>query len=352
MYLEILVENAFDSEDDKDYEDEAYDTEVFPVDSLNKHHFDIVVKFWLLNNLLPPPEKFEVVPSSGIIHKSVIITEFALLVCLPKKRNIFGENRNLWYLKSKLQKPQGSLWKALFPDIFAKRKLILVDQVNEQILEEKKRKVLLTALKTDGLGLSLLYLDLKTKPAIKKKESTSSPLELANKVAKRKKIKSDILTDQEKKKITTVVGGDPGEVYYVGLCATKVENYSFDEKSKKLTKFAKNATVTNLKLKSSAAAEPSRLYRNFLEHEKLVANSNDDRQFKLTKAKLDVYALELSMERKLTPTENRHFKIVAGNPDDLADEDGADGAQRRHMTMSENGIYFIKVYLTLSQVVG
>jgi hypothetical protein len=93
-------------------------------------------------------------------------------------------------------------------------------------------------------------------------------------------LKSDTLTIEEKSKIKTVVGGDPGEVYYVGLCATQVADYKAIDGGE--LQFDQEAFVTNLKLKSSAASEPSRRFRNWLQHQKTER----------------VYELERLLERK------------------------------------------------------
>ena len=256
-----------------------------------RHKFDAVIKFYRLNNLLEKSDRFVVVPSSPIAHKSVTITEATLLKNLPSDTIIFGEKLKEWFNtgNSTLKKTQGQLWSQLFGRIVDKQKLKLVDAVKE-VDDVVHKKILSTTIRTNGFDLELLYVDRRTVAEKTKKPSSNSLADQSKTYSSRKKLKSDIITTEDKEKIKTVVGGDPGEVYYVGLCATKVADYELDPINLGELIFKEDAKVTNLKLKTTAAAEPSRRYRNWLEHQKTE----------------EIFSQERLLGRTVKRMENRH----------------------------------------------
>jgi hypothetical protein len=311
----IFDDNLSDSDSsDEDYQDAIFDLEETPraFNNSTKHKFDAVVKFHLINSMLPRPERFAVVPSSGIVHKSILVTEASLLYNIKANVSIFGEKKSEWVSSNgKLVKCPGVLWQNLFPRIVERKKLILIDQADPA---GNSSRILISSIKTDGLDLSLLYVDQKTKPE-KSFASKRPVMELARTVGRTKRLKSDDIYDEDRERIRKVVGGDPGEVYFVGLCATNVDDYYIDDNFQPY--FKKKSKLNNLKLKTSAASEPSRRFRNFLEHEKRIASSDGDRSFSVSKTTLNVFELERLMERILITVGNRHIPLPATESDEL-----------------------------------
>ena len=283
-----------------------------------EHLRNIVVKFWLLNNMLSIEDKFEVVPCSGIGHKFILITEMSFLHSLPPSiKTVGGRVLSFWFKHKEFLQTNGSLWQTLFPRALEKKKMKLIDQVEKNV--NFGENILITTIKTDGLELNLLYIDRKTVKTPELQKSDKSPVELAKMAPSRKMMKSDEISEAERKIFKTVVGGDPGEIYYLGLCSTSVNDYVLNE-SRQMS-FKDSAKVTNLKLKTTAASEPSRRYRNFLEHEKAFAASDasdQERRWRVTKTKVNIFDLEQDMGRKLIPAVNRvpdpEIAIVEINP--------------------------------------
>ncbi len=99
-----------------------------------EHLRNIVVKFWLLNNMLSIEDKFEVVPCSGIGHKFILITEMSFLLSLPSSiETVGGQKRSYWFKHTKFLQTNGSLWQTLFPRALEKKKMKLINQVEKNL---------------------------------------------------------------------------------------------------------------------------------------------------------------------------------------------------------------------------
>ena len=82
---------------DNDYIHEDYEIESFPENVITKHHYDIVVKFWLLNNLLSPSDKFEVL--TRLVLKARVVLFHVVLT----NKNFFLTEQHLVARSAQLQ---------------------------------------------------------------------------------------------------------------------------------------------------------------------------------------------------------------------------------------------------------
>lgn len=143
--------------------------------------------------------------------------------------------------------------------------------------DKRFQYVLCTSIRTNGLDLHCLVYNL-NRPAKKEKQASGkSIIEQAKSLRKRNKFErseTPILSPEQLKNLK-IIGIDFGEVYAAGAVCKDMESYTAQEEhADKETKlnYNPNGILRNLKIKTAALAEPSRNYRNWLNHEKTERN--------------------------------------------------------------------------------
>ena len=94
-------------------------------------------------------------------------------------------------------------------------------------------------------------------------------MELAKSFNFRKTPISDVLNEDEKITIKTIIGVDLGETFSGGFCAKDLSEYNEEGK------FNEKSSIKNLAIRTSAISEPLRKFRNWLNHQKTEVILND-----------------------------------------------------------------------------
>ena len=133
--------------------------------------------------------------------------------------------------------------------------------------ENKYRYLLKTSFKTDGFSVQCHVLDLKL-PKKNVRIAKGDVMELAKLNPKSKKETPTALPDDYC--FTKIIGVDFGQTYAGGFVCKDFKSYSVDgsSTSKSTIGYEIDGIIRNLKIKSSALSEPTRLYQNFLKQAK------------------------------------------------------------------------------------
>jgi hypothetical protein len=144
------------------------------------------------------------------------------------------------------------------------------------------RYLLKTAFKTDGFSVQCIVFDTCSVKIKVSKSSNVDPV-AASKVKPRrvKEPQTALPPQKEINEFKNIIGVDFGEKYAGGFVCKDFKDYQVKENGsmayeKFLHVYSKNhksirrvySTVNNLKIKTAALNEPTRLFRNFLEHAK------------------------------------------------------------------------------------
>jgi len=270
---------------------------------------NLVYKFYLINLLLPKP--WTMVPQSAISDSYVIFTEASVLELLnpvllkeatgiKKQSSSKGDNERSWLkygTHTGLNQPQGHFIDFIFGKQLAHKKIKYRTADNQ---DESKKLILATSFSTDGLQLHLNFYHVDKQPKKNSPRSSKSIMEQAKAFTKKKKPVSDVLTEENKQKVKTVIGADLGETFAGGFCCKDIASYltlenkgidtsmgedsqredntdeeSEEKKDSRRLVYKKGTDLVNLSIKTSALSEPSRKHRNWLNHQKGVFKIGD-----------------------------------------------------------------------------
>jgi hypothetical protein len=285
---------------------------------------DAVYKFVRINQMLSNPWK--VVPQSSVTDCSILITEASLLplldpVLLQSKTSIRKSHSTLpsWLKSGKLNQPQGHFWRVLFgPTLGGKFKYCTVDEHLKPSADEaglrKFQYVLSTTIRTNGLDLDCLVYNLNRPAKRPAQASQKTIMEQAASLRRRKRVKGSEIPDlnPDQSKNLKIIGIDFGEVNAAGVVCKDMDSYFQDEvestdqvddefestdqvddevesadqvdddpdetkdemegndgtdikeNNQKKLNYKEKGNIVNLKIKTSALSEPTRLYRNWL----------------------------------------------------------------------------------------
>jgi hypothetical protein len=261
---------------------------------------DLVYKFIEINNLLLRP--FSVVPQSPISDSFITFTESSLLRRLDPKMvfeatgmSLSSKNGSSWLNKDKLAlRPttaQGRFLKFLFGDQLGGRfDCSLIDELGT---DRCGRYILRTSFLCDGFSIKCLVIDRQKLAPTELPPSTKTFLEQANELTRRKKPISDPLPQDGE--IQKIIGVDFGETFTGGFVCKDLSQYSSGT-----LRYNVNGILKNLKLKTSALNEPTRMFQNWLNHTKTEVCQSD-------LIIQTIYARERELERNQNETVLQYF---------------------------------------------
>ena len=141
-----------------------------------------------------------------------------------------------------------------------------------------------TSFKTDGFSVQCIVFDTCTEKIKAFKRSNVDPVAGSKfKPRRSKEPQAPLPPQNEIKKIKNIIGVDFGEKYAGGFVCKNFEDYKVKENRSMAHEVREDTlndnvndlgskksccTINNLKIKTAALSEPTRLFRNFLEHAK------------------------------------------------------------------------------------
>lgn len=253
-------------------------------------------------------KKWKICPSSGMADGTIIITETNLIEImarmLPTDKIDGKEKYSTAFRKAWLQGAsvysQGEFIKYILGDKLGGR--FLCNTIGEYLelqktenfdrtkpASKRDKYVLLTTFQTDGFSIQCLVKDV-TKPKKPDLSSTLSYTQQALQITRRKYPKSDDLPN--KANVTKIVGVDFGETYAGGFVCKEFSGYRKNTSTGNVD-YDKEKPITNLKIKTSALNEPTKLFQNWLNYQKSQA------KVQLGGQELNIFDLELLLQKKV-----------------------------------------------------